>query len=431
MHEKEVMKAKALLNRAKLYGCQDILCGDALHYPITYYEANKGNKRTPFIQFLRIVKISLFKHYDIKRKGTPKTLFLASISYGGRTDLCEGLSKVTAYENNYLYMEPYRAIKISMKGIKELAKPFIWNFQLRKILKKRRFRWYCIAELYQASFDYALFRTICRKKKYTIKNLVCLCDVHCVDSFFTQKFNAKGMTTVTLQHGTMVANANTWAFTGSKSRYFLAQGDFTVDEGKIAGYPAAGNMIPVGLISYVGQEEKCMPKVHSIKTIGVVMNGEDGEHCKETNIAIIKLINEYRKKYQRKVIVKFHPTSSITDYEKYMEGDLRKYCYCKEITMLDFIHMSDAAVVWGSTGMIEMLKSWKPVMTIQTRETADDIYKNVELPRFRNEDELEAMLEEFGDAKSLTKLSRLRDYFCTSGNTTKNYINTLKRIGIG
>lgn len=425
MSNELVEKYRKKLNDVHLKGCENVLCGDVAYYTLW----PKPPTKEPFIKIvwhlLRIFNMTFFSKYEFRINGNnPNVLCLFSSSYGERADLKRNFLKATNLIPERVDM--LYSAKRSFLGfgfIKHLFKIISWNKQLKKLMPELSLRFLIIRAIYKAFIDYELFKEYEKKHNLTISKLVSNCDVHAVDSFFTQKFNAKNLLTVTFQHGAICSSYNKWALEGIKSKYFICHNQFTVDEAKMTSFNKM--IIPAGVLSYIDCSESNPRSKLKIKNIGIFL---DGEILRENNIKQILFITKYFKNTDYNLLFKFHPVSNIESYKDILPE--KSEIYGKEISIVDFSKKIDLAIVCNSTVMIELLYDWIPVFNIHFDNQEADVFKNSKYFRFRNEEELTHILNRIGTESFIEELEQMRNYFCTDGDTKENYIKVFRQIGI-
>lgn len=413
------------INRISLDACNGIDCGDALFYPLLWRNNIKMGIKTKYTSIARILKDSIFCYYNVLIRGNPQTLLLYSTSYI-RCDLLTNFQNVTSLVNNCLIMTPSKRKKFSFAMIKYLKVTLKWNSSLKKVIKSSSKRWYCISALYSSFLDYKYYEIISKDHQLSIDKLVTFCDVHVVDSFFTQKFNKQKKTSITLQHGTFSSTTNVWAFLGSHSNYFFAHGQFTLDEGKRVGYKN-GKMIPVGLPSYAIDKHVSKPTHFNNYVVGVIL---DGEELRPDNIKTILFFQSFFKTRDKKLFIKFHPTSSVKNYTQYIDTSVVSKCYSKDISLVDFIEMIDIAIVCNSTALLELLEAWIPTFIFSNKKHKVDVYANAPDFRFESNEQLDQLISDVNRDTFSSRLEQTRDYFCAKGNTNDNYREAFHSMGI-
>ena len=91
--------------------------------------------------------------------------------------------------------------KLSLLNLSKLYLPFIWVHEMKPVTKSLYIRWIAASLIYKAYVNDAYIERIINSKKYSIKYLLSYYDTEPFASFVTQKFNKKGIKTITLQHG--------------------------------------------------------------------------------------------------------------------------------------------------------------------------------------------------------------------------------------
>lgn len=410
------------INSIILDECDGIYCGDLLYYIL------KGKTEcSDFKDLLSAIKMILytiwFDDVDIDCFGDGSSLFLFSNSYRGRVDHLNNFNSIVSLFQNRIYMKPgKKRIHYHTGYYRIICK---WNGKLKGVILSRGLRLYIISCILKAYSDFDFFKQYIYERKFIVSSLVTFCDVHAIDSFFTQKFNQEGLNTVTLQHGVFTSVTNYWPFVGSRSKFFLASNQFSIDEARKLDYK--NKMIVAGIYSYVGKEEIQMKKIKEIKVIGVFL---DAEIYRDDNIKTINIIADYNRKYGKKIKIKFHPVSKIDSYDKFIERIPRVECIGKEKTVIDFCKEVDVIIVRNSTTLIEALQFGIPSYIIHNDDQTDDMYKNVDSLKFTSAEDLHELIDR-QDLDQIKKQMRGgQEYFCVDGNITNNYKNIFHKLGI-
>lgn len=421
-YEMNVQTLIDMINSIQLEKCEDIRCGDMLYYVV------KGKQdRNPFRDLLSsikaILKIICFDDVKITSRGKPDTVFLFSNSYRGRKDHLQNFKNVCDISENHILVEPGEKFLKFHKGYIFLIHR--WSKQMSSCIPNRGLRLYILSGLLKAYSDYEYVQKYIREKNLNIRTLVTFCDVHAIDSYFTQRGNAAGITTVTLQHGVFTAKVNYWPFSGSYSQYFLASNALAVEEAKLLNYKKT--MMIAGLYSYVNRELPVIEDTGKIKTIGVFL---DTEAYRTDNIKTLKVVEEYQKIFGKKIRIKFHPASVKESYENFTNRIEGAECVGNEMNVVEFCKTVDVVIVRNSTTLIEALQFGKPTYIIHNDDQEDDIFANVDILKFSTAEELHKIIDLQSSEQIHDQLIEARKYFCSEGDITEKYRSIFRKIGI-
>lgn len=420
---KEHEELKCKLNQLSLQGVDGIKLGDMLHYPLLEQKFNRGGCMRIWGG---ILKKTLFFSNHFVVKGNPSTIFLFSNAYAARKDMLKVFNNVADLSENHLKMVGGRTKKIHFHFLKFVWYTALWNKELKNIIENNLQRWKYISVLYGAFIDYKEFEWKINKLGVDIKNEVSFSDVHWVDSFFTQKLNLEGIKTITLQHGTFGSQADPWPFKGTASKFFLCYGKFTMNEAKFAG-GIKGTMIPVGLPAYINTNDNKRKLVCSDSVIGIIL---DGGNCHEDNIEMIQRLQEFCKKTNRKILLKYHPAVHMNTYDKIIDNNVIDGVYGKEISIVDFGKKIDIAIVRDSTCLFDLLQQWIPTYVFYSEGQKGRQYANFTKFRFETEEELESYLSKIGTEEYSKQLTEVREYFGIGDNTEERYKKAFQELGI-
>jgi len=421
MENKERDKLKEELNNIKFRGIENILVGDVLHYSL---DANPSIKSGVKSIARMILRMALCTSYDFEVVGTPKTVALCSNSYRGRMDHKKAFNSVIGLLTNYVKIS-FGSNKIDLFGVKHLIKVFAWNGQVRKVMTHFGKRMFLLSELFRAYVDYKYFENLCKKYDWKFDNFITYCDVMSVDNYFTQMLNLKQKTTITLHHGFFNKETNAWAYLGSKSKYFLADSIAAVEDAKSIGYK--GNMLAVGSPHYLGQKEYPMPIQFETEVVGVVMNSS--MQPMEDNIGMILAVQDYCRKHNKKMILKYHPSNNPVDYTKYIDTDVTA-TYGREISIEQFGDMIDIAVVSASTVFTAMLKQWIPAFLYVRTGYYPKLFSGTDALKFTGDDDLKRLVDRINRNEFSSEMTNLREFFLAPGDFEANYIKAFHDIGV-
>ena len=342
-YKSEIVKK---INKLSLYDCEEMKCGDVLHYTIC--AENKHGIFELIKQLIILIKIAFFDTNNYELCGNANVLFLFGFSVS-RKDMYIKFNKLEAVIHNRLSINPFGKYKLRryiFRNIKGLRIPLRWSTQLKDIITNPVERLKQISMLYRVYCDYNSFLDYERRNNLQVSKLVTLCDLHVTESFFTQKFNNIDKFTISLQHGTYSSVDNPYEFQGIKSKAFLVDGNFTKDEAKTAGIGKNCKVIPVGLLTSIGVNRQKRPDKYDNHTIGLALEAEE---CREDNINSIEFMVQYCKAHSKKLILRFHPTSTIDSYNLILKKyNIVDYC-STEISIRDYAKMIDIGITRYST----------------------------------------------------------------------------------
>ena len=412
------------LNSIDFYKCEKVKIGDLLYYPHTLRKKD-ARLNTIKTALKRILRFAFFSNAAFEIHGTPDTLFLMNNLFRKREDFQSNFRNVVELSKNNLYMHFSDKFRINLAGLFSVTVLIVWNRQLKTIFSSVSDRMYYIGYIYEAYLEYIFYEKYCRKHHLEIDKLVSLCDVHLTDCYFTQKFNILNKKTITLQHGTMCSISNTWTFSGSHSDYFLANSQFTLSEGRMAGYKH--NMIVVGLFSYVNKQMREKQFCNKIEIIGVLV---DGDGFRADNLRTISTMESYCAKYNKKLLVKLHPLCDIDIYQKeFSDARIVKFVE-KKTTLNQFLEMIDVAVVRNSTTLIEAIQYGVPTYIINDRYQIVDAYRNVKILKFSNEEEFHNLIDKRSLKDIYDDYFAARQYFGCENDVTQQYKSVFASLGI-
>ncbi len=421
---------KDKLNRIELEGFENVLAGDVLHYPV--YGICDWKEQESFIRVILryvywsvcILKRMSSEYFDVVHPENSRTLFLFSSSYAYRDDLCRGFCQVIdLFPDSSHAIAKTKPVKPALHKLRWLKRVFQWYFALKKegLCRNRLERLYLVKELCIVYSDYLDVKAGLGQDFESLENLVSFCDIHASDSFFVQKFHAQGKRTVDLMHGSIGFGSNAWSVYGIKSRYFIADSQYTKDMLIESGYK--GEVFVCGYV-YSIQKDKGEVPLKAEKVIGVVFSAS-GLH--DDNVALCKKLS-FLEESGYKLIAKLHPTETGDSYPGNCLHIFSKI-YAGEITSGDFLDKINYAVISPSTVIYETINHDIPFIIVQDNT---GIYKEYGMPEsvISGEGELEAKVNDMLDGNLDSEYESLRDYYTPQGNVRDNYITTFHGLGI-
>lgn len=425
MNPKTKICSEEDINKIHLYNCEDLLCGDILHYHLEFRnELPKFSIKETSKQITKIILLAILEKNQYIVSGRPKTAILFSGSYADRKDLYEKFKKVCQLISNKVLITPYGRLRFRHQ-LKSLALPLKWNRQLISVCPNSVVRYRLVSALYEAYLDYYSYEKFISDNELQIDTIITFVDVHVIDAYFVQKANINNKLTIALQHGVYhSAIDNGWSLKGSKSKVFLGYGQFTVDEAIKSG--RTNETVPVGDLACIGEKLPPQPDHFNNKRIGVIL---DGEELYKENREIIKTISESEIRNYKDIVFKFHPTSDVNRYSDLIEKYKLQF-FTAELSLSKFASQIDVAIIHNSTSLIELISRWIPVYLIRLDHNDYKVYESLNEIGFSSINELEKLLENINTKEAISKLSMTRNYFGINADPTNNYLKQFQRFGI-
>lgn len=245
---------------------------------------------------------------------------------------------------------------------------------------------------------------------------ITFCDVCPTESLMVQEMNKKGVMTVTLQHGHFNAADRGWVYRLSKSRFFLAHGEYARNEAIKAGMKPECIKI-LGMLNFL--EVKPVREKTQDNRFGIFLNGPG---AREDNKDILRIANKIAEEENLKYWLRCHPAVPAALYADEID---ERYCLgeCKEsMSIEDFIDRIAFAVVGNSTVFIETVKRNKAAFRF-VRHTYD-IYEGIDWCKVKSSEELKDKYREYVKEGNCAKqIKKTFDYLCSAGNIAENYTN--------
>lgn len=327
------------------------------------------------INYGRVIAI---KVYDSSIKAIIKELlrlfcfgFLCEIGGNTKSDKCLIYSLRSANRRDYdeiiaLFLKYNPDFKlIDLIQIKSIEKLHI------KLMLLIKYSFYYLVKKVEEPFLSAIVTTqyVMLQKKMEenpvwegIKLLVTFCDAHPPDNLLTQMAQKNNIVTATLQHGQYRIlkkgneNADAEAYENFISDYMLTWGQATIDEFSRAGI-SADRLIKTGALRKFSFNNRIKSSLDK-KTFGVVLCGEP---YRETNIAMIKLANDFSIKHGLKFYLRMHPRNPVDYYLKYANNSVL-YGHSNAISDDDYAKIVDFSLIHMTGVFVELLSINSPIV---------------------------------------------------------------------
>ncbi len=411
------------LNSMHFRGCDNILMGDVLHY--SNVDTSYGFFKKMILILKLIKKTFLLPRVEVYSRGELRTICLYAIGANYRDDHEKAFDNVVGLLDDYAAIK-FQSLHISLKYIKYIKFLYFWNKEMKKGIVEFGKRIHILNHMYEVFLRYKYiknkFPNLFEKAEY----LLSFCDVHPMDCFLVQKFNFEQRTTVTLQHGAFSLVIDPWAYSGSKSKYMLMDSPHSVDSAKSVGYK--NNAIPVGSMHCINNKIIEKPTQFKTDVIGVIMNSNMTP--KEDNIGMINIVQEFCKKYKKRILIKYHPNNNPEDYKSIIDSSVVEECK-RTTTIEEFLNKVDVIVVCDSTVFTTSLFNWIPTILFYRDGFDVNKYLNSDEVKFSSLVQMENLITRISDDRSFFCLmERYREYYLSKGDIKENYRKAFKEIGM-
>ncbi|MBR3808844.1 MAG: hypothetical protein IKK46_00900 [Clostridia bacterium] len=405
---------KRIINNIDFEGLENVLVGNMLHYIL-----GVKNKKAIF----SLVSACFFTSYNFSVQGNVKTLCFTASGENERKDQAIAFKNVVNLIDDRIIMMPEKK-RVSLVGLKNVMKILHWNKKLKQIPIGITERIVLLNSMFRAYITYELFDINKRKNSWKIKNLVTFCDVLTTDYLFLSKLKNECNITVTLQHGAYPISSNKWAYYGSKSDVFLVDSQHSADCALLSGYK--GKTIVVGSMHNI---DRCFyeRKTNEKDVIGVFCNSE--MHPREDNIEMIRVVEAFCRKTEKKAFIKLHPTNKIAEFQQIIDKDISTICE-KGKSIDDFVEEISIAVIGVSTVFTNMLTKHIPAFLFFREGFDQNLYLNSDDVKFSTVSQLETLISKIGTNELNAVIDKYRDYFLVEGDIKGNYERVFKEIGI-
>lgn len=379
-----------MLNQKTFFLLKNIYIGDMLHYPLNEYRRKIYSVKS-FLKFFAIlIYRTIFQCNEICVEGNGEHIFFLS-ECDARKDQYDNFNNIFSAVDNYTRIMYRKRVGIHFELVLIVPLFFVWFCQCNSILKNVRQSLECASYIFIAFINYIEIKSYVCLSKINIKTVTTCNDVSPSGSLIVQFFNNENVLTATLQHGIFSYACNDWMLRGSHSKIYLAANQFTMYEA--SEIPHRNIIIPVGMTYSIRKKTIEPPCTYKNDIICVFL---DGENWYESNIEMIRFVQEYCIKNNKYMYIKLHPMSYAAK-DKYMKiADKRvlKKILCDEYSLNELIQYVDIAIVRNSTVLIQMLEYWIPSFIFCSELQSVDVYKNAEEEfRIRKESDLQIKVE--------------------------------------
>lgn len=411
MYIKEV---EDLINRAELKGCENLLVGDILHYDLNVQVTFKKCIKSIWC----IIRDNYMENYCYEITGEPKIIMLFSNSYSDRKDLLKAFNKVCSTTNN---IKVYPGKYHRGKNLHSFGIVIKWICSFRNLGIGLEQSIYFARLLHQAYCDYKRVEAYMKYKGIEIENALTVCDVMCIDSYFVQKWNSLGITTITLQHGTY--NVGEYAYTHMKCDYLLTHSRFSANTAIISGVSEEKLVItgaPQNInTQYIEREQKYD------KVIGLVFGGT---RLQRYDVELLLMVKRLAEKKGYKIYIKLHPGFGVEQYEVDITNNVEKI-YESEVDAYQFADMVGILIDTGSTLFVEYSVQGRTAFTYMSDVSSYTHDSNIKLG-FRTYEELEKLILLYEtDKKQLREMLRNnREYLGTHNDPYINYKDFFNKL---
>ena len=432
---KRAYQLKERFNNISLSGFEGVLVGDVLFFPINDLISNNIGETSVrnILKCLKwcfkiIYKMSFafveFRHYN-----SSNTLFVFSSSYADRTDHKKAFEKVIGlFPESSCAIAQTKPRKLLPQKLGYIRMVGEWEKSIKEsfICKCYLERLFILKELVDVFSDYLEAKMFFAGNLMNFKNLVTWCDVHPVDSYFTQMFNINERNTVDLMHGS-IGSGEKWTVKGIKSKYFIADSKYTEDVLIRSGYDGVVYVcgFPYEIGDSINNEHlECNKKQEVLESrkIGVLL-GAKGFHSEN-----IELCNILRQLNGFHLFVKLHPTETKDMYpSECMEAF--EGLYEDEIDSSQFMDEVSCLITMPSTVVFLALRREKPFLLIKDKQ-GHYLDFGLKEPILTDSTDIENRIQDLLSNRFSEFISSLREYYVAAGNVSDNYVNAFRSLGV-
>jgi hypothetical protein len=411
------------LNEIKFKSFEKYNCGFILAEVIGFVVTKKQDSL--FLIIKRLLFLFFFDNQDfIYIKKNSSILFYGTYK---RFDHRERMAKVASTCRSFDWCEScVKKRKLTFNKINCIGICFLWLLQMSSLQDSLLSKLMYIARLLSAKAFLDSFQKNVQFINYNL--LVTLADFQLQANVLTQFFSLKNIATATLQDGNPIKMPEFItapqqfmpAFNAFVSDYYLAWGDY-YKEVAVSWGMNKDKVISLGMPKYIDKTTKPILNIKS-KIFAVLL---DNVPNIDNNISLIKDADYIAEKMNMKYIIRLHPASDLSLYEKYKKN---KYChsFCQKSTPVsEFLEDKAFAIGCCSAVLIEGMLSCAIVLRRLPNISFFDYLKDVGFPlEYSSKEEAHNLVVnafyEYGRGLEL-KLKNYREKMCGSGDIKTNY----------
>lgn len=342
----------------------------------------------------------------------------------GRPDHLQNFLRVINLLENKTVMVGTAIEGITLKNIKTLLLPFVWDMQLRKVVQDKYLRVILVRNIYSAYIDFLEYRNYEKKKSSKPVGLLLLEETIPSAMLLAEYFQKQGRKTAVLQHGLYAASEQMKYYLSNWGcDYMLAYSKYSVDLlEEVGNYP--GEIHILGMYQYIGQtlEERNIEKA---ERIGIFLDG----FAIEKNLEMINIVVEACKNTKRKIYIKLHPSSDEKEMEIYKQKiDMSNIVgiYSKKPVSIELEKNIDVMVCRNTTCFVEAVFQKIPAF-IYNKES---IYKGIKANiYFNSKEELSILFSKVEDGSIKERLEFLKIYLCGPTEPEVTYSQFFYELG--
>lgn len=423
----EVYKLRNKLDTVSLSRLESIKTGQLCFWPIYLYNILDFQKgQNVFTHMLMMVARCLTRRNKISIKGSGDILcFCSRPMVIERNDHLQNFLKVTNLIKNTTIVIGANIEGFLLRHVFTLILPFVWNHQLKRVLKDSDFRWMLIRNIYSAYMDLLEFIDYQKKSGIELKGVLLLEETVPSSQLLLQYLQPKIETSVVLSHGLYAASEKIeYYMTNWCCDYMIVYSQYAIDLlNKIGQYP--GEMRALGMYQYIGQEMR-EGSVNRTEKIGVFL---DYPQFKE-NLEMIKIVTDLCKNTNKKIYIKLHPSCSMRELAYYKENiDMSNVegIYHQVPTSLDLEKMIDIFIGRNTTCFIESIYQKIPAFIYNKYPCVyEDISKDI---CFDSEDKLKDLFSRVENGGYNQILDMMKEYVCGKSDPRIAYTEFFAGLG--
>lgn len=259
-----------------------------------------------------------------------------------------------------------------------------------------------------------------------VKSVTFFYDAETTNNYFAQMYKSKGLETITLQHGIMVAPVKELSdnvdfagieFEGVVCNHFLVWNEFTKQQAMSCGIKESVIHV-VGPLKCIGM--KRIKEAPSNSLFCLIL---DGRFTDENNRPMILLANRIAKDLNMKYIVRFHPSYSKNEFDDIIDFSYAEKCV-ESYSLVDLAEQCSFFIIANSTALIELSYCGALIYRYSSRDMKDK-YRLLKYPSFHTIEELYVIQQR---DKTILK-NNLRLHLCgNSDYLINNYIRFYNTI---
>ncbi|MFR8844217.1 MAG: hypothetical protein ACLVGL_03690 [Waltera sp.] len=143
---------------------------------------------------------------------------------------------------------------------------------------------------------------------------------------------------------------------------------------------------------------------------------------------MIRVVQDYCRENNKLLYIKYHPADKMEKYKNIVDSKVVKGQYFNELSMDEFINMTDIMIASASTAIKTTLSCNIPTLLFVRKGYDYKIYQKTDELKFENEKQLEEKVEKI-EKDFVDVMRRQNAYLNVTGSVADNYKKFIQVLG--